>query len=182
MNLAEEITSFLDSKIKEGIAKSQVATKLLIQKPINRWISENTLITGSKAKSFYGFKLHESKHKGNFRDTDLVFKWNITKQSIEDFGDLCKFLEEMYGELEYSYQIDFSDWSHTTFKPEAMCKPALTHFAYNGEFYEIFEPINEEISYNGYVSLSTLVTCAKEWDRPKDKFFLDQIKALAQGL
>jgi hypothetical protein len=170
-----EISSFITNSIKEGVKKSESIAKLLVRKPVEVWLKDYTLITGSEAKAYYGFKLHDYTNPLGFRDTDIVLK---SVDPSQEFIDLTKFLSEHYEKLEIGATGIISSIP-IHFNGEAMYKPALCRFAYGSKFYELFAPIKPEM-YNrtGYVSLNTLVECAKEWDRPKDRFFLDQVRAL----
>lgn len=177
MEILKEVEKIIANKIAVEVAKSQAITKLLVIQPVEMWINKCTLITGSEAKTHYGFKLHDSTHVNGFRDSDRVMKWKDIHVAMSNANDLFLFLSEHYKEHIMGFEGICSSIP-IIYNPENKFEKALYRFAYNNKFYEIF-PHNNSVVENGeYVAISTLIACAKEWGRDKDKFFLSQVRNL----
>lgn len=163
MDFTKEISNFIESKIKEEIAKSQVLTKKIFT--FSNILNKGTVITGSIAKQHYGFKLPHSP-----KDKDLI----LIDESFEDIYLLADSI------MPKDYRT--GSWNSIIVKKEEEVhfKAPIASFVFNNEFVEIFENVNNLDHFTrGYVPLQELVKCAKEWNRDKDKFFLEQIKNLS---
>ena len=177
MEILKEVEDFIANKIAQEVAKSQAITKLLVAQPVEMWINKSTLITGSEAKTHYGFKLHASPNQNGFRDSDRVLRWEHKHIAMSNANDLFLFLSEHYKEHIMGWGGICSSVP-IIYNPEAKFEKALYRFTYNGKFYEIF-PHNNTVVENGeYVAISTLIACAQEWNREKDEFFLSQVRNL----
>lgn len=163
MDFTREISNFIESKIKEEIVKSQTLTKkILIFSDI---LTKGTVITGSIAKQHYGFKLPHSP-----KDKDLI----LIDKSFEDIYLLADSLmpKEYYTGSFNSILVKKEEELHF--------KAPIASFVFKNEFVEIFENVNNLDTFTrDYVPLQELVKCAKEWNRDKDKFFLEQVKNLS---
>ena len=174
-----ELNEFINAKIAEGVAKSVVITKLLVVQPVEMWIKNYTLITGSEAKSYYGFQLHPSLNKNGFRNSDRVMKWE-NSAATQNAKDVFTFLSEHYSEHIMGWRGICSS-TPIIYDPEAEFSKAEYRFSYDGRFYEIF-PYNDHVEANGnYVAIRTLIHCAKEWKREKDLFFLNQVNFIYEN-
>lgn len=163
MDFSKEISNFIESKIKEEIAKSQVLIKKILL--FSNILDKGTVITGSHAKKFYGFELPHIP-----KDKDLI----LIDKSFEDIYLLADSLmpKEYYTGSFNSILVKKEEELHF--------KAPIASFIFNNEFVEIFENVNNlDIFTRGYVPLQELIKCAREWNRDKDKFFLEQIKSLS---
>jgi len=163
MDFSKEISNFIENKIQEEVAKSQTLTKKILV--FSDILTKGTVITGSHAKRFYGFELpHYPK------DKDLI----LADKSFEDIYLLANSLmpKEYYTGSFNSILVKKEEELHF--------KAPIASFVFNNEFIEVFENVNNlSINTRGYVPLQELVKCAKEWNRDKDKFFLEQVKNLS---
>lgn len=160
MDFTKEISAFINAKITEEIAKSKVL-QLKILKTSNI-LTLGTALSGSHAKLYYGFKVPHSP-----KDKDMVLIDNCLR-------DVYIFADSIMPK-----EYNTGSWNSIIVRKEEEFhfKAPIASFLYNNEFVEIFENVNS-IPYCKVVPLQELVKCAREWNRDKDKFFLEQIKNL----
>lgn len=162
MDFTKEISAFITAKINEEVKKSQVLTKIILEK--SNILTKGTFITGSHAKRFYGFNLPHCP-----KDKDLVLK-------DENLREIYLLADSL---MPKEYRT--GSWNSIIVRKEEEFhfKKPIASFVYNNEFVEIFENVNKINEFNfGYIPLQELIKCAKEWRREKDIFFLNQIKTL----
>lgn len=160
MDFTKEISAFVNAKISEEIAKSKVLSLKILEN--SNILTLGTALSGSYAKLYYGFKLPHTP-----KDKDMVL-------IDEAFKDVYLFAD---GIMPKDYRT--GSWNSIIVKKEQEFhfKAPIASFVYNNEFVEIFENINS-IPFCKIIPLQELVKCAREWNRDKDKFFLEQIKNL----
>lgn len=162
MDILKEVSDFIGSKIKEELAKSQELTKLILSE--SDILYKGCLITGSYAKRHYGFELpHQPK------DRDLVLIYN-------SFRDIYLLADSLMPK-----ECRTGSWHSITVKKgeEFHFRKPIASFVLRNQFVEVFENVNN-ITWqdSGYVPLTELVKCAREWRRDKDLAFLKQIRSL----
>lgn len=160
MDFTKEISAFVNAKISEEIAKSKVLSLKILEN--SNILTLGTALSGSYAKLHYGFKLPHTP-----KDIDRVLM-------DKTFKDVYLFADEI---MPKDYRT--GSWNSIIVKKEQEFhfKAPIASFVYNNEFVEIFENINS-IPFCKIIPLQELVKCAREWNRDKDKFFLEQIKNL----
>lgn len=135
-------------------------------------------ITGSEAKAYYGFNLHEA-HSKYVRDLDVVL--TSTNQDTTIF----EILQETSNKLVTGFSGPQSSVP-VYFEGEQKYKTALYSFAYPYKgvmrWVEVFAPVENVGGPSPYVPLKALINCAMEWKRDKDIYFLKQVIALTAGI
>src|SRR3990167_1983600 len=122
MNLIQEVSQFIDSKVQEEIKKSHSSIiKLFEYNP--QLLSQGCLITGSKAKEFYGFTLPHP-----IQDLDLV----LINEDLKDIYLLANSLIP-----KHLFKGSFG--SIIVQKPEEIhYKAPIASFCSNNQFVEVF--------------------------------------------
>jgi hypothetical protein len=158
--LLTEVSQYIEAKVNEEIKKSQALVIMVLNTGFT--IGDRCLITGSYAKQHYGFSLDKSP-----ADKDLVLIDDEYKPLYELAGSLLP--KTCYGGSYGSITIEKENEFHH--------KPAIASFVWKNEFIEVFSPLEGVTLYSrtNYVPLISLIKCAKEWGRPKDQAFLQEL-------
>jgi hypothetical protein len=186
-DLVKELASFIDNQVQSKLSKYQAYINFI---STGGQLFKNSnlsplLVTGSEAKSYYGFTLYPNGHK--IRDLDVVINHNGIRLGNNDdifITDLMEVLQEATKPFITHYTGVCSSTPVFHEGEPNEFKKAIYHFyyQYKGDmrFVEVFEKHTETIGNRGYVDLATLVRGAKAWKRPKDLHFLEQVENLTK--
>jgi hypothetical protein len=180
-NLMKDVEQFINSQVSKHLSKYKAYTQFHAD---GNTVFDFCLITGSEAKKHYGFQLPNDKN-WNERDVDIVLSneyFSTTSQNSYLVTDIMEVLQEstepyLKGWTGVQSSVpDFFEPTNDEFK-----KP-IYHFFHvyrgNMRYIEVFEKESKTQANDKFVDLATLIRGAQAWGRPKDLFFLEQVKAI----